>query len=199
MSTDGEPIEVLSLCDGAVTAEIVATQLTMPWRGDARRLELEWTKGRLPRELFEDDFADEATAFVTFGPGWARLSALYVPVPARGWGIGEAMVRKAQQMAAIRGLPLLVEAIPFGVEPLAEDLLRAWYHMQAFVAVPGHPYALCWQALASTLDEEIAAAQCDQEEAEEGGDLEERLDAAFNVTDLEAQRRRAAHALATEM
>lgn len=51
-------------------------------------------------------------------------------------------------------------------------------------------------------DCEIAAAyadaQCDQEEAEESGDLEDRLDAAFAVDDAE-QRRRAAHALATEM
>ena len=80
-------------------------------------------------------------------------------------------------------------------KPLQDDVYRLF---KAEQGSDDHIAAVrrCYEAIHAGRAENAHIAQ---EEAEESGDLEERLDAAFNVADLEAQRRRAAHALETEM
>lgn len=70
---------------------------------------------------------------------------------------------------------------------------------QACIERTGAPCHWVDPDLCSACRDEFSDAQCDLDEANEAGDLEDRLDAAMRVADIEEQHRRAARALETEM
>ncbi len=77
--------------------------------------------------------------------GWLRLFSLYVPVPHRRQGYGEAVLMAAIQEAGRRKLPLFIEANPFGTDPGPRSLLMDWYTRYGFTRFSGHPFAMVWR------------------------------------------------------
>lgn len=91
-----------------------------------------------PQVDWSDDYtvAEELTECprlsVIQSEGYLKLSGLYVPKPARGQGVGEALLNKAKQIAKERKLPLYAIVEPFGDSPLPLADLLKWYGKQGF-------------------------------------------------------------------
>ncbi len=75
---------------------------------------------------------DCAMLLIMPSEGYLKLSNLYVPKPARGQGVGEALLNKAKEIAKERKLPLYALVEPFGDSPLPLADLLKWFGKQGF-------------------------------------------------------------------
>jgi hypothetical protein len=105
---------------------------------------LELTLGRCP----PDQFDDESRCHLRVEASWTQLCGLYVPYPMRRQGLASILVNEAKRRSLAREAPLYVEANPFGVHPPTREKLVKWYtEKHGFQPVPGHPYAMIWDAV----------------------------------------------------
>jgi GNAT superfamily N-acetyltransferase len=94
-----------------------------------------------------DAYADEPTEpdlLLLRTETWVYLSGLYVPQPMRRQGAGRALLMEALDLAREWGLPVFLNAEPYGAQPMSREQLLRFYGEMGFRMFPGHPFSMVW-------------------------------------------------------